>query len=115
MPELIDRAMAARPQQFYLSYDTARRLLKTYYDHGHEAFLYAEKAAEVEELAAHVERAMARNRRMRLSEALTFVLHFCRPSRFYISRDSATRIIRRHFTTSIICTDPGARLYLTAE
>lgn len=111
---LVDLAISSRPQAHYLSFDRALDIVRLYRRHGSGAFSKAILAAQAAEISEQVDRTMARNCRLSVPQALTFVINFCRPERFRISRDLAARIIRRHFAMGLLCTDTNRFKLLNA-
>ncbi len=97
LESVIDRALAQQPCCHYLSYDHASRKLHRIARRGLENVVKEDLARAMwRELAAQVADVMAKNPRKSFDAALSFVLNFCRPTRFYMSRDTARRLITPH-------------------
>ena len=78
----------------YVDFDTASDKLHAIRRHGLDAIVNtAEGRAKWAELGQQVDEIMAARRRLTFAQALSFVLHFRRPSRFYITRNAAYKII----------------------
>ncbi len=102
LDSVLERAMACQPHCHYLSYDTASRRLHEIERYGLEAIVRERIARQMwTELAAQVADVMALHPRKSFNMALSFVLNFCRPSRFFISVDTARRIIAPNITYNI--------------
>lgn len=101
--ELMAAAAACRPKLHYIEYETASRRLKQIERKGLEACVRPGPARQQwKELAEQVAEAQAARRKLSFSQALTFVLHFRRPSRFYLTPASVFKIIRPHFTSVLV-------------
>ena len=102
LESLIDRALASQPHSHYLSYDHASRRLHRIRRDGLANVYKEELAREMwGELNSQVNEVMALHPRKTFDKALTFVLNFMRPSRFYISRDTARRLISPYLSFSL--------------
>lgn len=94
LPDIIARATAMQPHSHYLSYDTASRRLHRIMRNGLENEIKEDLAREMwAEILEQVKTCMSSTPPKSFDKALSFVLNFCRPSRFYISYDTAKRII----------------------
>ncbi|MDE5662297.1 MAG: hypothetical protein K2F91_02665 [Muribaculaceae bacterium] len=103
LESVIDRAIAMQPRSHYLNYDQASRRLHAIERHGLENEVKEELARQMwSELRQQIDRVMELNPKKPFDKALSFVLNFCRPSRFYISRDTARRIIAENVSYSLI-------------
>lgn len=93
--------MATRPPGHYVEYDRASRMLRAI-STGHYVLLSATSRAQYDEIAAQVAEVRRDNSRLSFSRALSFVLQFKRPSRFYIEPDTLRRILRPHFEMRLV-------------
>lgn len=92
--QLVDAALSHSPKMHYVDFDTASDKLHAIRRHGLDAIVNtAEGRAKWAELGQQVDEIMAARRRLTFAQALSFVLHFRRPSRFYITRNAAYKII----------------------
>ncbi len=99
---VIARALAMQPRAHYLAFDSASRRLHRIERRGLEAEVSEDIARAMwAELRSQVEETMARQRVKSFDKALSFVLNFCRPSRFYMSVDTARRILSPHLSYSL--------------
>lgn len=99
---VIERALNSRPRCHYLDFDTASRRLHCIERHGLEAAVANPLARAMwAELASQVSQVRERRGCGSFCRALTFVLTFMRPSRFYISPDTARRLLTPHVSYSI--------------
>lgn len=102
LDSIITRALAMQPRSWYISYDTASKRLHAIERHGMDSIVQCHLArCQWEELRKQVDEIIAANPRKTFDAALSFVLNFCRPSRFYISRDTARRLLTPHLTYSL--------------
>lgn len=102
LDEVLAIALAMQPHSHYLSYDTASRKLHAIERHGIDALVTGENTrALYTELSEQVANVMRTRSQLGFDEALSFVLNFCRPSRFYMSLDTARRIIMPYLSYSI--------------
>lgn len=103
MNRLIELTLAHQPTAHYIDFDTASERLHAIERHGLDAVVRkAEARGQWEELLQQVRDTMAGRRRLTFARALSFVLHFRRPSRFYLSPNAAFKILRSHFRPSLI-------------
>lgn len=102
LDEVLLAALAMQPHSHYLSYDTASRMLHAIERHGIDSVVSTDitKALYVE-LGEQVAKVMQTRRTLCFRRALSFVLNFSRPSRFYMSLDTARRIIAPYLSYSI--------------
>lgn len=101
--ELIKATLSRQPKMHYVDFDTASAKLHAIDRHGLEAVVHtAEGRAQWSELRDQVAAAMAARRRLTFAQALTFVLHFRRPSRFYIAPNTAYKILCDNFRIGLI-------------
>ncbi len=99
---VIERALACQPLCHYLDYDSVSAKLHRIGRRGLEAEVSSPLfRAMWQELAEQVAETRQRRGRLNHAQALTFVLTFKRPSRFYISPDTAKRLLRPHITYSL--------------
>lgn len=101
---IIDRALHTQPRCHYVNYEYASKVLHGMENCGAEAAcsnrLHHLKWTE---LHGQVREAMDGPRKLTFCKALTFVLAFRRPSRFYISHRHAMRLISPYlFTRSTV-------------
>ena len=102
LDSVLERAIACRPLCHYMSYDTASRRLHAISRHGLKVVVKEPLAAQMwTELAAQITEIMTLSPNKSFDRALSFVLNFGRPSRFYISIDTARRIIAPNITYQI--------------
>ena len=100
--EVLTLRPAMRPHSHYLSYDTASSKLHAIERHGIDSLVAGENTrALYTELGAQVADVMSKRRKLSFDQALSFVLNFCRPSRFHMSLDTARRIITPYISYSI--------------
>lgn len=101
--ELIAATLCRRPKMHYVDYDTASAKLHAIDKYGLEAVVHTtEGRAQWSELRQQVAETMAARQRLSFSQALTFVLHFRRPSRFYLSPNTAYKILCDNFRIGLI-------------
>lgn len=101
--ELIKATLRRRPRMLYIDYDTASAKLHAIDKYGLEAVAHtAESRAQWSELRQQVADAMAARRRLSFDQALTFVLHFKRPSRFYLTPNTVYKILCANFRTGLV-------------
>lgn len=108
LEQLADLVRAAQPLHFYQNYDHASRMLHIIERHGEDALgAGTESRALWLDMYRQVKEVMELRKRLNFSQALTHVLIFRRPERFYISRDTARRIISPHFAAVLTENSPG--------
>ena len=100
---VIDEAIHRRPRCHYVSYERASRILHYIDTCGSTALRSRLAALKWIELYNQVKASMEGPRRLTFDQALTFVLSFQRPSRFYITLSRALRLLRPHISTTISC------------
>lgn len=101
--DLIAAAEACRPKAHYIEYEAASRRLKAIERRGLEATVSSAPARrQWAELQQQVMETMAKRRKLSFSQALTFVLHFRRPSRFYLTPLAVFKIIRPYFKMVLV-------------
>ncbi len=93
--QLIERTLATRPPAYYVSYEYASRVLHRIIGSPAEGIGSSLRTGLWMELADDVRTTMAA-RNLRFSKALTFVLSYRRPSRWYISAGHAATLLRGH-------------------
>ena len=91
--QLIERTLACRPPAYFVSYEYASRVLHKIMDAPAGSIGRTLRTGMWLELADEVRAVMAM-RGLRFCKALTFVLSYRRPSRWYISADHAATILR---------------------
>lgn len=104
--EVIDAALMSRPRQYYLSFGYIVRRLNALRNCGffvspHKAPAGSPRAMWYE-IDSKVRAYRQRHRRSTTEEAVSHLLNFCSPDRFYISRATARRIFRRRFHVEIV-------------
>ena len=101
--QLMAATINRSPKMHYVDYDRASKVLHAIESRGIDAVVGNGMARmQWEELRRQVDETMARRSKLTFSQALTFVLHFRRPSRFYITANAAFRILNRHFRTAVV-------------
>ena len=98
---VIDEAIHRRPRCHYVSYERASRILHYIDACGSTAIRSRLSALKWLELYNQVKETMNGPRGLSFDKALSFVLSFKRPSRFYITHARALRLLRPHITTTI--------------
>lgn len=103
--EVIDAALMSRPRQYYLSFTYIVRRLSAlrkcgFLDNPHRVPAGSPRAIWYE-IDWKVRAYRQRYRRATTEEAVSHLLNFCSPERFYMSRATARRIFRRRFHTEI--------------
>lgn len=98
--ELVRLALQAQPRAHYLSFDTASKKLHLIERCGIGIVKEAAARAMWTELRSQVDEVMRVRRNLTFSAALSAVLNFGRPTRFYMSVERARKIIRPYFTRS---------------
>lgn len=99
--ELVDMVLATRPSGHFVEYDRASRMMRALAT-GRNVLLTPTSRAQYAEIADQVAEARRQNSRMNYSRALSFVLQFKRPSRFYIEPDTLKRILRPYFEMRLV-------------
>lgn len=88
-------ALECRPPAHFVSYDHASRMLhRITREGGGNA---TNRQTQWNELYEQVRSQMDAPRCLPFEQALTFVLNYCRPSRYHICLDTAIKILRPHF------------------
>lgn len=95
---LVNFAVMTRPTAYFIDFDYASRELHHIMRHGASSKGNPLKRQMFEELLSKVQAAMERPRNLDFPGALTFVLTFDRPSRYWIKPDTARRLVRKHLT-----------------
>lgn len=95
--QIIEDALAARPQRFYLDYRTIegrinRLRRESFGGNGKKLSPCQQQWAEI---SAAINRFLARNKRATMSDAINHVVNYVRPSRFFISERKAQDLFRR--------------------
>lgn len=100
--QVVDMALSRRPPCHFASYDHARKVLSHLFvsDTGTLRDNAPMRQHEWLELAMQVKDEIE-SRHLPFDKALSFVLNFRRPSRFYISPERAMRILRPHVCRNI--------------
>lgn len=104
--DIISAAMMSRPRQYYLSYNYILRRLNALHHDGffdrNPAPMPGSPRAVWIEIDAKVKAYRLRHRRATIEDAVTHLVNFCSPDRFYISRPTARRIFRKHFRAETV-------------
>ena len=96
---ILAEALARPPRCHYVSYDRAAHILHRIDRFGIEAVVRpGPQRSRWLEIHAQVREAMDGPRRLRFDKALSFVLSFRRPSRFYLEPARAIRLVRPYIT-----------------
>lgn len=99
LDDVIESALALQPLSHYVNFDLARRHMVEIRRYGISAVFREDNARrQWSEIWMQVQSFLATHPRKSLDDALSFVLNFCRPSRFYISYDTGRRILRPAIT-----------------
>lgn len=98
LTDVIEQALSRRPRCHYVSYDHASRILHVIHRGGLATGRNRVQRLKWLELYNQVKETMEGPRRLSFDKALTFVLGFMRPSRFYIERERAIRLLRPHIS-----------------
>ncbi len=102
LDDIVDRAIAMQPHSHYVAFDSASKRLHAINKRGMENVVNSPLAQQMwSEIAAQVQQTMDSRNCKSFDRALSFVLNFCRPSRFYITRDTARRIALPYFITTV--------------
>lgn len=102
LDELVKRSLAQAPMSHYINYDTASNRLTQIEKRGVEAVFKEEEARQMwRELHGQVKETMALRGCSR-EKALSFVLNFRHPSRFYISMDTARRLLAPYVSYTLV-------------
>lgn len=102
LDEVLFRAMASSPKVYYVNFDTASRQLHRIRRHGISVIKGSPGVKKMwSELNTYIEEVLEKEPRKKFDSALSYVLNFRRPSRFYINLDTARKIIRPYITYSI--------------
>lgn len=105
---LAEATRASQPLHFYQNYDRASQVLHRIERCGINAIVAsAENRAMWLDLYMKVEKVLATRPRLNFSQALTHVLVFGRPDRFYLQKDTVRRLISPHFMATITEIEPG--------
>lgn len=99
--DIIEAAMMSRPRQYYLSFAYIVRRLSAlrksgFFDNQPKAAAGSQRAIWYE-IDAKVKAYRQRHRKATTEEAVSHLVNFCSPDRFYMSRATARRIFRRRF------------------
>lgn len=100
--ELVVIALQSRPRAHYLSFETASKKLHLIERSGIGIVKEAAARAMWTELRSQVDEVMRVRGNLTFSAALSAVLNFGRPTRFYMSEGRARNIIRPYYTRSFI-------------
>lgn len=95
---VIDEAIHRRPRCHYVSYDHASRILHIIDRKGIEGTATGLRALKWLEIYNQVKESMEGPRHLSFDKALSFVLGFMRPSRFYIDHARAMKLLRPHIS-----------------
>ena len=107
---LAEETRASQPLHFYQNYDRASQMLHRIERLGIGAIVAsAENKAMWLDLYMKVEKVLATRPRLNFSQALTHVLVFGRPDRFYLQTDTVRRIISPYFIATITEVVPSRR------
>lgn len=106
MNELCDEVLKCRPLHYYVSFDRASRIIHSI-DRGIKAGVPAqsEAAAMWNDMYAQIQELRTSRPQLTLTQAMSQTICFLRPKRFYITRDALRRILRKHFTATVIPID----------
>ena len=103
LSQLIEATLSRRPKMHYIDYDRASRVLHAIDVRGLDAVVKGKMARMYwTELRDQVAEAMSSRRNLNFARALTFVLSFRRPSRFYITPNAAFKILSAHFRAGLV-------------
>lgn len=94
--DVINEVVNSRPRCHYANYDTASRILHAIERGGADCAGRGLQRLKWIELYNQVRETIDGPRRLTFDKALSFVLSFRRPSRFYIDPIRAARILRPH-------------------
>ncbi len=94
--QIIAEALASQPRRYYLSYSTIESGLGRlrndgYFNRRSDRMTYKRWL----DINAAVNRYLARNKQAKLTDAISHVVNFGRPTRFYISDKKARELFRR--------------------
>lgn len=104
LASIVERALRVRPRSYYITYDCASAKLHRIEREGFDAVVRGGEARGLWlDLAGEVARVRAANPGISFSMALAHALNFCRPRRFYISPDTAMRILAPYRALSLSC------------
>lgn len=92
--ELIEKTLASRPPCYFVEFEHAVRVVGYLLDNPGRCGTNA-SAAMWEELATKVRALVEGPRKLRRTKALSFVLNFDRPSRYFLTFRQASRILGR--------------------
>ncbi len=94
--QIINEALASRPQRFYLSYRTVESHLRTMRRNTRSDCGRTTPARDQwAEISKAVDCYLARHKDARFAEAVDYVVNYARPSRFFISERKALELFRR--------------------
>ncbi len=104
--DIIDAALMSKPRQYYLSFSYILRRLNSlqregYFEHC-SGLTPGSPRAVWREIDAKVRDYRRRHRRATTEDAVSHLVNFCSPDRFYISRATARRLFQRHFRAETI-------------
>ena len=99
--DIITEAINSSPRCHYVNYDNASRILHAIERHGAGSAGKGLQRLKWTELYNQVRETMEGPRHLSFDRALSFVLGFRRPSRFYIDPLRAMRILRPHVRYTI--------------
>ena len=95
---IISEALASRPRRYYLAYSTVSTQLSRLRGKGHLKTAANRKStlarSQWADISSAVDRYLCRNKRATIGEAITHVVNFERPKRFYISDKRARELFR---------------------
>lgn len=104
--DIINAAMMSRPRQYYLTYNYILRRLNAlrhagFFDRSPAPLPGSPRAVWVE-IDAKIKAYRLRHRRATIEDAVTHLVNFCSPDRFYISHSTARRIFRERFRAETV-------------
>lgn len=102
LDEILFKAIAQRPMAYYVNFDRASRQLHRIERDGLDAVAVNRLSRRMwTEMREQIDEVMRDNPGKRFDSALSYVLNFRRPSRFFINLDTARRIIRPYLNYTL--------------
>ena len=100
LDELAQMVRDSRPNHFYQNYDRASAILHTIErSNVNQVVINAEARQMWLDMLTQVRQVMQMRQKLNFSQALTHVLLFGRPERFFVTSDTIRRILSPHFKT----------------
>lgn len=96
--ELVRVALHTRPKAHYLAFDSASKTLHRIERQGLGVFKEPVAQARCAELRSQVDEVRRVRKKLTFAAALSAVINFGRPSRFFMSEERALRILRPYYT-----------------